>query len=205
MEIVTCAESIYRLYSLAPVTILLHSLIADSELSAESVHGNPTKIYKLFLLHKLGLVACKESMCTDCAVSSTGHNPAPPAFVNIPGSCYIGMSPRKASVVQPKNAILQIINKQPKNIPFWELTHSKTYMSAVTFEELETLLEEGEGEVLIVDVRSTEEFSHGRIPFSVCIPLPQLPEAFEMPPNAFQQKFGAEKPGLQDQIIVTCK
>lgn len=78
-------------------------------------------------------------------------------------------------------------------------------MAAVTFEELETLVEEGEGEVLIVDVRSTEEFSHGRIPFSVCIPLPQLPEAFEMPPNAFQQKFGAEKPGLQDQIIVTCK
>ena len=35
-------------------------------------------------------------------------------------------------------------------------------MAAVTFEELETLVEEGEGEVLVVDVRSTEEFSHGR-------------------------------------------
>ena len=34
-------------------------------------------------------------------------------------------------------------------------------MAAVTFEELESLVE-GEGEVLIVDVRSTEEFSHGR-------------------------------------------
>ena len=78
-------------------------------------------------------------------------------------------------------------------------------MSDFTFEELETLVEEGEGEVLIVDVRTTAEFSHGRIPFSVCIPLPQLPDAFEMSPNAFQQKFGAEKPGLQDQIIVTCK
>ena len=77
-------------------------------------------------------------------------------------------------------------------------------MAAVTFEELETLVEE-EGEVLVVDVRTTLEFSHGRIPFSVCIPLPQLPEAFEMPSNAFQQKFGVEKPGLQDQIIVTCK
>ena len=77
-------------------------------------------------------------------------------------------------------------------------------MAAVTFEELETLVE-GEGEVLVVDVRSTEEFSHGRIPFSICIPLPQLPEAFEMTPNGFQQKFGVEKPELQEQIIVTCK
>ena len=82
--------------------------------------------------------------------------------------------------------------------------HSQVVMAAVTFEELEALVD-GEGEVLVLDVRSTEEFSHGRIPFSVCIPLPQIPEAFEMPASAFQQKFGPEKPGIQDQMIVTCR
>ena len=82
--------------------------------------------------------------------------------------------------------------------------HSQVVMAAVTFEELEALVD-GEGEVLVLDVRSTEEFSHGRIPFSVCIPLPQIPEAFEMQASAFQQKFGPEKPGIQDQMIVTCR
>ena len=53
-------------------------------------------------------------------------------------------------------------------------------MADVTFEELETLVEEGEDEVLIVDVRTTEEFSHGRIPFSVCIPLPQIFHSFQI-------------------------
>jgi len=77
-------------------------------------------------------------------------------------------------------------------------------MSAATFEELEAIID-GEGETLIVDVRSQAEFSQGRIPFSVCIPLPNLPEAFQLSSDQFQRKFGAGKPEPQDQIIVTCK
>ena len=53
-------------------------------------------------------------------------------------------------------------------------------MADITFEELETLVGEGEGNVLIVDVRTTEEFSHGRIPFSVCVPLPQMFHSFQI-------------------------
>ena len=53
-------------------------------------------------------------------------------------------------------------------------------MADVTFEELEAPVEEGEGEVLIVDVHTTEEFSHGRIPFSVCVPLPQKFQSFQI-------------------------
>ena len=79
-------------------------------------------------------------------------------------------------------------------------------MGSVTFEDMTALVEgDNPGSTLLVDVRSTEEFSHGRIPWSVCIPLPSLPEAFALEPLQFQQKFGVDKPQSADEIVVTCR
>ena len=53
--------------------------------------------------------------------------------------------------------------------------------------------------------RSPEEFSAGRLPISVNIPLPGLEEALAMGPELFQQKFGVNKPDLGDDIVVMCR
>ena len=52
-----CAESVYRLYSLAPVTALV---FADGETSAVVFHANPSKTKTHFLLHEMKHVARKE-------------------------------------------------------------------------------------------------------------------------------------------------
>ena len=79
-------------------------------------------------------------------------------------------------------------------------------MGSVTFEDMSVLVASSEpGRSLVVDVRSPEEFSGGRLSISVNIPLPGLEEAMAMEPELFQQKFGVNKPGLGEDIVVMCK
>ena len=79
-------------------------------------------------------------------------------------------------------------------------------MESVTFENMSALVSSSDPRrSLVVDVRSPEEFSAGRLPISVNIPLPGLEEALAMGPELFQQKFGVNKPDLGDNIVVMCR
>ena len=79
-------------------------------------------------------------------------------------------------------------------------------MASVTFEDMSVLVSSSEpGRSLVVDVRSPEEFSAGRLPISVNIPLPGLQEALAMGPELFQKQFGVNKPELGDDIVVMCR
>ena len=79
-------------------------------------------------------------------------------------------------------------------------------MGSMTFEDMSALVSNTEpGRSLVVDVRSPEEFSAGRLPISVNIPLPGLGEALAMGPELFQDKFGVNKPQLGDDIVVMCR
>ena len=79
-------------------------------------------------------------------------------------------------------------------------------MGSVTFEDMSVLVSSSDpGRSLVVDVRSPEEFSAGRLAISVNIPLPGLEEALAMDPELFQKKFGVNKPELGDDIVVMCK
>ena len=79
-------------------------------------------------------------------------------------------------------------------------------MGSMTFEDMSALVSSSErGRSLVVDVRSPEEFSAGRLATSVNIPLPGLGEALAMGPELFQDKFGVNKPQLGDDIVVMCR
>ncbi|XP_069493603.1 thiosulfate:glutathione sulfurtransferase-like [Ambystoma mexicanum] len=61
------------------------------------------------------------------------------------------------------------------------------------------------GDVLIVDVRSPEEVSNGKIPASVNIPVDEFDQALKMNPEDFKKKFSVDKPKPEHNLIVHCQ
>ncbi|KAJ2778611.1 hypothetical protein H4R18_004490 [Coemansia javaensis] len=57
----------------------------------------------------------------------------------------------------------------------------------------------------LIDVREPHEVAEGRVPTAVNIPLGEVPAAFAMPPDAFAAKYGAARPGPQDETIFYCR
>ncbi|XP_066291581.1 thiosulfate:glutathione sulfurtransferase-like [Branchiostoma lanceolatum] len=70
------------------------------------------------------------------------------------------------------------------------------------YDELKARL--GAGTVRLFDVREPIELvEDGEIPGAVNIPLGEVEEAFQLPPGEFRQKYNCEKPGKDDDDIVT--
>ncbi|EDO34076.1 predicted protein [Nematostella vectensis] len=75
----------------------------------------------------------------------------------------------------------------------------------VSIEELQLLIKQQA--IQLFDVREPYELEEsGKIPFSINIPLRQVPEAFTMKPKEFKLKYGAKKPKRKDtDIVFHCK
>ncbi|XP_028816502.1 thiosulfate:glutathione sulfurtransferase [Denticeps clupeoides] len=71
----------------------------------------------------------------------------------------------------------------------------------ISYDDLKALMAE-RGGLLLVDVRTKEEFDKGRIPGSVNIPVDTVESAFTLEPTAFQEKFGVPKPPLDTPELV---
>ncbi|XP_078610057.1 uncharacterized protein LOC144881160 isoform X2 [Branchiostoma floridae x Branchiostoma japonicum] len=83
----------------------------------------------------------------------------------------------------------------PGEPPQWQDTD-------MPYEELKARL--GEGTVRLFDVREPIELvEDGEIPGAVNIPLGDVEEAFQLPPSEFRQKYSCEKPGKDDDDVVT--
>ncbi|CAG5082599.1 Oidioi.mRNA.OKI2018_I69.PAR.g10164.t1.cds [Oikopleura dioica] len=77
------------------------------------------------------------------------------------------------------------------------LLASFAYLSAVRFNS----------DVFVVDVRTPVEVSAGYIEsaWGANVPLSVIWRSFKLPADEFESRFGARKPSLSDEIIVTCR
>lgn len=74
--------------------------------------------------------------------------------------------------------------------------------SEITYDELSTKLKD----VTVIDVRNRIEMEqNGQIPGSHCIPVTEIKYACTMDENAFKNRYGFEKPGPDDPLVVCCK
>ncbi|CAG0896814.1 unnamed protein product [Darwinula stevensoni] len=74
----------------------------------------------------------------------------------------------------------------------------------VTFEEMQERVSKQTGRT--IDVRNTNELqTDGKIPTTDNVPLPEMKEAFEMEPSAFEEKYGFPKPGKDEDLVLHCK
>ncbi|KAF9433220.1 hypothetical protein BGZ76_009735 [Entomortierella beljakovae] len=75
----------------------------------------------------------------------------------------------------------------------------------VTFEEIDTLVQEKEKKVVLIDVREAGEVAQGAIPTSHHVPLASIQEAFALSDKDFEQRFGFKKFGKEDEVIFYCR
>lgn len=78
----------------------------------------------------------------------------------------------------------------------------KTY----SYAEIQDLSSEPQPNRIIIDVREPNELLQtGRIPTAKSIPISSAPDAFFMPAEDFETKFGFPRPSEQDEVIFYCK
>ncbi|KAK6507611.1 hypothetical protein TWF481_006038 [Arthrobotrys musiformis] len=79
-------------------------------------------------------------------------------------------------------------------------------VKVVGFEEVKKLSDNPDPKRLIVDVREPHELlASGVIPNSINIPFSTSPDAFFLPPDSFEDKFGVEKPTEETELVFSCK
>lgn len=79
-------------------------------------------------------------------------------------------------------------------------------VEVVTFEEVKKLSDNPEDGRLIVDVREPHELQKsGIIPNSINIPFSTAPDAWFLPPDSFEDRFGIEKPSEDTELVFSCK
>ncbi|KAG9231399.1 rhodanese domain-containing protein [Amylocarpus encephaloides] len=79
---------------------------------------------------------------------------------------------------------------------------TKTY----TFEDVKALSENPTSDTTLIDTREPGEIqSTGSIPGSINIPIVSQPDSFFIPEDEFEDRFGFEKPGKEQQLVVYCK
>jgi rhodanese-related sulfurtransferase len=57
----------------------------------------------------------------------------------------------------------------------------------------------------IIDVREKEEVMQGMIPGAVNLPLSVLSNALHLPRHSFFEKFGFEKPKVDQEVVFYCR
>lgn len=73
----------------------------------------------------------------------------------------------------------------------------------VSYDQLKQLLAGRKS--VVVDVREPWELrEYGFIPGSINVPLGQVNTAFQLHPEEFKEKYGAEMPQLMDNVVFSC-
>ena len=75
----------------------------------------------------------------------------------------------------------------------------------ITRDDLKNLINAGQKNCVLIDVREPDELSFGTIPTAVNIPLGELQTALAMPPEVFQEKYGFPKITKKDNLIFYCR
>lgn len=75
-----------------------------------------------------------------------------------------------------------------------------------TFSEIRSLANSPDPKRIIIDVREPSELQNtGKIPGSHNLPITSAPDGFFLPAEEFEERFGWEKPGSDDEVIFYCK
>ncbi|KAI1296265.1 hypothetical protein EDD11_007434 [Mortierella claussenii] len=75
----------------------------------------------------------------------------------------------------------------------------------VTYDEINSLIQEKPKNVVLIDVRDANEVAQGVIPTSYHVPLANIQEALSLPEKEFEQRFGFKKFTKDDEVIFYCR
>ncbi|KAG0355036.1 hypothetical protein BGZ54_001324 [Gamsiella multidivaricata] len=84
-------------------------------------------------------------------------------------------------------------------------TRASQKPEVVTYEEIDSLIQKKDKNVVLIDVRDAGEVAQGVIPTSHHVPLASIQEALSLPEKEFEQRFGFKKFGKDDEVIFYCR
>ncbi|KAK3485866.1 Rhodanese-like domain-containing protein [Neurospora hispaniola] len=74
------------------------------------------------------------------------------------------------------------------------------------FEEIQTLIEDPNRNVIIIDTREPGELHQtGRIPTAINIPITTSPDSFFISEDEFEDRFGFPRPSKDSEVVFYCK
>ncbi|EXJ54111.1 hypothetical protein A1O7_09448 [Cladophialophora yegresii CBS 114405] len=75
-----------------------------------------------------------------------------------------------------------------------------------TFDDVQSLSSAPSPNRILIDVREPNELqATGKIPNSKNLPITSAADGFFLPAEEFEERFGFEKPGKEDEVIFYCK
>lgn len=75
-----------------------------------------------------------------------------------------------------------------------------------TFTDIQSLSSNPSPNRILIDVREPSELrSTGKIPSAQNLPITSAADGFFLPAEEFEERFGFEKPGSEDEVIFYCK
>ncbi|ETI19573.1 hypothetical protein G647_09407 [Cladophialophora carrionii CBS 160.54] len=75
-----------------------------------------------------------------------------------------------------------------------------------TFDDVQSLSSAPSPNRILIDVREPSELqATGKIPNSKNLPITSAADGFFLPADEFEERFGFEKPGKEDEVIFYCK
>lgn len=88
----------------------------------------------------------------------------------------------------------RLYSQQPAGSKVWD------------FEEIRKLTEDGDSDVVIIDVREPGELkSTGHIPRALNIPVTSAPDSFHIADEEFEDRFGYPRPAKDREVVFYCK
>ncbi|TEB39305.1 Rhodanese-like protein [Coprinellus micaceus] len=75
----------------------------------------------------------------------------------------------------------------------------------VSYEDILPKTQNPTADTFLIDVREPDEVAQGSIPSSINIPLTVLPDALQLSPQAFRERFGFQKPKHTQEVIFYCR
>lgn len=108
---------------------------------------------------------------------------------------------------QPKRHFTTtLIPRKDDPSPSTSTASSENKGTLYTFTDMQYLSSNPSADRVIVDVREPNELqASGKIPGAQNLPITSSPDGFFLPPEEFEERYGFEKPGKEQEVIFYCK
>ncbi|OAL47472.1 hypothetical protein IQ07DRAFT_646410 [Pyrenochaeta sp. DS3sAY3a] len=101
-------------------------------------------------------------------------------------------------IISQTSSIQKRWNSQP---PASDPPQNKIY----SFDDILSIATSPSPTTLLIDVREPHEFAANSIPHAINIPVSSQPDALLLSDEEFEDRFGFEKPGLEEEVVFFCK
>ncbi|KAK8217269.1 hypothetical protein M8818_001522 [Zalaria obscura] len=113
--------------------------------------------------------------------------------------------PRVARPLWQSQTPIRSAPVQKVTVPVRWHSSSGSKSTVYDFESIKDLSSKPSEDRILIDVREPAEYEGGFIPNAINVPVASQPDAWFLPEDEFEDRFGFEKPSKDKEVIFYCK